>query len=231
LNIRAGSMDPLIHKLLKAHATMMNELHPDFHPLHSLNTTSKLLDPIRSLANQLTPSQTDFLACLGANRGLILWLRPYHNQKEFDDKLQVARGLGSFISEPELESAIESLKRIRHVLRNVLYVKKQDRLNCLWEFLTSFSKAVNVTPKDLKDVNTLQLVGSRLLEVLDKQTKGSGVKSCYDLVDLHVNGKFELVASRNLNDVLHAVIQNKKTQNQSCATARFASEVNDDGDF
>ena len=106
------------------------------------------------------------------------------------------------ITEPELISAIESLKRVRVSLRKVLYVEKGDRHTSYLEFLRRFGASVTVTPKRILDIKSLGVVGDRLLEVLDKQTKGSGVKNCYDLVDIHTKGRFVLVASQVQTEVL-----------------------------
>ena len=126
----------------------------------------------------------------------------------FDNKLQVARGLGS-ITEPELVSGIESLKRVRVSLCSNLYVEQTHRYTSYIDFLTHFGRRVLVSRERLLDVHSLREVGDRLLEVLDKQTKGAGVKNCYDLVDIHTKGTFVLVASPNLEDVLYLTLKGK----------------------
>ena len=70
------------------------------------------------------------------------------------------------------------------------------------QFLQRFAENVAMSAHSLGDMKSLGVVGERLLEVLDKQTKGAGVRNCYELVDIHVKGKFALVASQIKDDVL-----------------------------
>ncbi len=200
--------ETIVSRLRATDARLRAEWHATGSARHTLATISGLLDPVRPVAAALNLQQAAFLACLGNNPTLVVWLRHFRDQDVFDNKLQVARGLGS-ITEPELVSGIESLKRVRVSLCSNLYVEQTHRYTSYIDFLTHFGRRVLVSRERLLDVHSLREVGDRLLEVLDKQTKGAGVKNCYDLVDIHTKGTFVLVASPNLEDVLYLTLKGK----------------------
>ena len=90
-------------------------VNPVTDKVHNLGSIRSLLQPVRDVAETLTPDQSEFLALLGETPTLVTWLRQCRDHAEFDNKLQVARGLGC-ITEPDLISAMESLKRVRLLL-------------------------------------------------------------------------------------------------------------------
>lgn len=193
--------DAMIDILRSTFQRFSTEWRREYQPAHTLATVSELLDPVRNVAESLTGSQSAFLAYLGQSPMLVRWLRRYHNQDDFDKKLQVARGLGT-ITNPELVSGIESLKRVRVGLQPVLYVEQDGRHTSFQEFLMAFGDRVPVDTKMLADMKSLASIHDQLLDVLEKQTKGDGVRNCYELVKIHLGGSFVVIASQTESEVL-----------------------------
>eukprot|EP00750_Incisomonas_marina_P010789 INCI16307.8.p1 GENE.INCI16307.8~~INCI16307.8.p1 ORF type:complete len:4556 (+),score=887.02 INCI16307.8:48-13670(+) len=166
---------------------------------HTLASIGSLIDPIRPVVEALSHSQLVFLSHLGGNPILTRWLATHRKQDEFNQLLQVCRPC---TDEPRLLASIASLVHVRTVLRTVLYVEKDARYNSFSDFLERFGKTVDVDTESLEHIAGLSVSFEALLDVFEKQTKAPGIKSCYDLVEIHTHGLFVLSASQNLHEVL-----------------------------
>lgn len=77
LSLPSGGAEETVEMLRAADGKLSLEWTPQFSPAHTLQTIGSLLDPIRGVAEALSPSQSEFLALLGENPVLVLWLRRY----------------------------------------------------------------------------------------------------------------------------------------------------------
>ena len=166
---------------------------------HTLASIGSLIDPIRPVVEMLSHAQMNFLSHLGGNTVLTRWLATHRKQDEFNQLLQVCRPC---TDEPRLLASIASLVHVRTVLRGTLYVEKDARYNSFGDFLERFSKSVDIDSETIEHISGLSVSFEALLDVFEKQTKAPGIKSCYDLVEIHTHGLFVLSASQNLHDVL-----------------------------
>ena len=101
--------------------------------------------------------------------------------------------------EPRLLSSMASLVHIRTLLIDVIYPKQ--RYASLDQFVAAFAQ-LQITADTRDHITNIATSFEALLEVFEKQTRSAGVKSCYDLNDIHKIGRFMLQARQDRSKVL-----------------------------
>ncbi|MDC0366871.1 ATP-binding protein [bacterium] len=203
----------------------------------NLGRMTKITTPFQYIMTTVTPMQSKLAAVLGRCPELVRWLRYYADISTFDVKLQVARGLGA-LAEAELVAAVESLRRVRICVSPILYPENPGQHQhappkTLQAFIRSL-RTMDVTTAIVQDALALEAIHERLLSVLSKQTRGAGVKNCYELVTIHSSGVFKFFPHKDVAKVFRQVSPNDVSRDmptlQSLRTNLLMADVTEDLD-
>ena len=164
----------------------------------SLATVSDLVAPIKDLFSGFSNEQLDFFSKLQDSEPLLKWLLDHKDNDTFTSTLQVCRPC---VDNELLLGAIASLVEVRTVMLNMLYLSPPYR--SLEELLQSV-RTVNMGRRraTIQHLENVQQSFEGLLEVFEKQTRSPGIKSCYDLNEIRLSGKFVLTACSDTDQVL-----------------------------
>ena len=174
----------------------------------SLATVSDLVAPIKNLFSGFSNEQLDFFAKLQDSDELMIWLLAHKENDKFTSLLQVCRPC---VDNELLLGAIASLVQVRTVMLDMLYLSPPYRN--LEELLQAVKKVdMGRRRATIQHLENVQQSFEGLLEVFEKQTRSPGIKSCYDLNEIRLSGKFVLTACGDKEQVLKLHLSVAKTE-------------------